>query len=350
MQVALQAARSSADEGEVPVGAVVVHRPKPGGLATVVARSHNRPIGLNDPTAHAEMLALRAAAQQMGNYRLDECELYVTLEPCAMCAQALLHARVRRVIFGTSEPKTGAAGSVLNLFAMPELNHQTSVCGGVLAESAAALMQAFFQQRRRSARQDASPLRDDALRAPDRCFAQVWESFPDWQGASHCSQAVAALEGLRLHWLDLGPPQGDVWLGLHNAQGWWPQLVPWVKQQLASESRVLLPDLPGFGQSDKPKKAHWHSLDKHAHVIWDWLSGLGVNQLRLGVACGQSQLAQAVIRHAPERVLEVRHLPADALTTLSPDWASAPYPDAGHRAAQRAWTTHGWSGDVAAGQ
>jgi tRNA(adenine34) deaminase len=115
----------------------------------LVASGFNQPIALHDPSAHAEMLALRAAGQILQNYRLPGLELFVTLEPCAMCAMALLHARVSRVVFAAADPKTGAAGSVLDLFALPQLNHHTSVTRGVLAEESAALLQAFFRERRR---------------------------------------------------------------------------------------------------------------------------------------------------------------------------------------------------------
>lgn len=143
MRLALQQAQEARLRGEVPVGAVLVRD------GELVASGFNQPIALHDPSAHAEMLALRAAGQILQNYRLPGLELFVTLEPCAMCAMALLHARVSRVVFAAADPKTGAAGSVLDLFALPQLNHHTSVTRGVLAEESAALLQAFFRERRR---------------------------------------------------------------------------------------------------------------------------------------------------------------------------------------------------------
>ena len=142
MQLALLQAQAAAAEGEVPVGAVVVHQ------GQVIATGRNAPIEGHDPTAHAEIMALRAAAKALGNYRLPECELYVTLEPCAMCSGAMLHARLKRVVFGAADPKTGAAGSVVNLFDQPQLNHHTAWHGGVLADEAAALLRDFFSRRR----------------------------------------------------------------------------------------------------------------------------------------------------------------------------------------------------------
>jgi tRNA(adenine34) deaminase len=129
--------------GEVPVGAVVVWQGR------IVGEGFNQPIGGHDPTAHAEIRALRDAASRMGNYRLPAAALYVTLEPCAMCAGAIMHARVARVVFGASDPKTGACGSVIDLFAEARLNHHAVVTGGVLAEACAAQLQSFFQERRR---------------------------------------------------------------------------------------------------------------------------------------------------------------------------------------------------------
>jgi tRNA(adenine34) deaminase len=146
MRLALDQALNAQLAGEVPVGAVIVRRVD--GLPQVVATGYNRPVTTHDPTAHAEIVALRHAAMLLGNYRLPDCELYVTLEPCAMCSMALLHARFKRVVFGAADPKTGAAGGVLNLFAQPSLNHQTAVKGGVLSDACGGLLRGFFAERR----------------------------------------------------------------------------------------------------------------------------------------------------------------------------------------------------------
>ncbi|MEW6292459.1 MAG: tRNA adenosine(34) deaminase TadA [Pseudomonadota bacterium] len=142
MGVALELAREAATLDEVPVGAVVVLD------GEIVGRGFNQPIGRHDPTAHAEVMALRDAAARIGNYRLPGCTLYVTLEPCAMCIGAIFHARIGRVVFGARDPKTGAAGSVIDLFAEERLNHHAEIAGGVRAEECGALLSAFFAARR----------------------------------------------------------------------------------------------------------------------------------------------------------------------------------------------------------
>lgn len=346
MRMALAAAHQSAAQGEVPVGAVLVRRtagPGDSAHAELLACTHNQPIGRHDPTAHAELLALREAAAHLGNYRLDDCELYVTLEPCAMCAQAMLHARIRRVVYGAREPKTGAAGSVLDLFAYRELNHHTEVVGGVLAEECAALMQQFFSRRRREAKKAAIPLREDALRAPASRFDPAWKIWPALHEASVYEQALPELQGLRLHALDLGPRQaGNTWLALHGPDAWWPQLADWACSTAQDGRRALLPDLIGFGQSDKPKKKTWHSLDTHASMMLAWLSSRGVGQFGIAYAPGQRQLAQCLRDSAPERVMELVAIEVDQLNELSPELQQAPFPDAGHAMGPKVWRGQGW--------
>ena len=147
MRIALDQAHNAWLVGEVPVGAVIL-RDDADGVPQVVATGYNRPITTTDPTAHAELVALRHAAHLLGNYRLPDCTLVVTLEPCAMCAMALIHARFKRVVFGARDPKTGAAGSVVDLFALPQLNHQTRVAGGCLEDECGTLLREFFAERR----------------------------------------------------------------------------------------------------------------------------------------------------------------------------------------------------------
>ena len=277
MRQALAQAQAAALAGEVPVGAVVV---KDG---QVIATGRNAPVLGNDPTAHAEIVALRAAAQHLGNYRLDGCTLYVTLEPCAMCSGAMLHARVQRVVFGAPDPKTGAAGSVLNLFGHAELNHHTDVQGGVLAHECSALLGTFFRQRRTQQRAQAlarHPLRDDALRTPDAAFADL----PGYPWAPHYISDLPSLAGLRMHYLDEGPQQAPrTWLCLHGNPSWSYLYRHMLPVFLAVGDRVVAPDLIGFGKSDKPKKDGFHQFAWHRKVLLELVDRLDLRNTVLVV-------------------------------------------------------------------
>lgn len=304
MREALAEARTAADTGEVPVGAIVV---KDG---AIVGRGRNAPVAAHDPTAHAEVAALRDAAQRLGNYRLDGCTLYVTLEPCAMCSGAMLHARLARMVFGAADAKTGVAGSVLDLFAEPRLNHHTAVQGGVLADECAALLQGFFSARRSVQRAQAQPLREDALRTPEVRFASPAGEY-------------LFFEGLRLHYLDEGPHDAPLtWLCLHASPAWshvWRHMLPVFTQ---AGHRVVAPDLIGFGRSDKPKKEAAHRLDWHRQVLTDLVQRL--------------DLRNVVIVAQPGAVLPL--LGAPLLRVLeSPEDDGVAFPDAGHRAGPRAF-------------
>ena len=142
LRAAIAEARLAEAVGEVPVGSVIVRD------GIIIARGHNRVITGSDPTAHAEIVALRAAGRALSNYRLLDCDLYVTLEPCAMCASAILHARIRRLIYAAPDPKAGACGSVLSVLNHPQLNHRVDLTAGLLAEESAALLTNFFRARR----------------------------------------------------------------------------------------------------------------------------------------------------------------------------------------------------------
>ena len=360
MRLALAEARAAAAAGEVPVGAVVV---KDG---HVVARGRNAPIGTHDPTAHAEIVALRAAAQALGNYRLDGCTLYVTLEPCAMCAGAMLHARLARVVFGAADPRTGAAGSVLDVLGDPRINHQTRVDGGVLAEEGAHLLRGFFELRRGN----ASPLREDALRTPDAAFADL----PGYPWAPHYVSDLPALSGLRLHHLDEGPPDAALtWLCLHGNPSWSFLYRHMIPAFTAAGHRVVAPDLIGFGKSDKPKKESAHSFVWHRQVLlelvqrldlqrivlvvqdWGGLLGLtlpmadparyqGLLVMNTLLATGDAPLPAGFVAWREMCAQKPAYDIARLLRRGNPQMSAAecaayaaPFPDAGHRAATRAF-------------
>ncbi|MDD5480552.1 tRNA adenosine(34) deaminase TadA [Rhodoferax sp.] len=349
MRAALAQAQLAQSLGEVPVGAVLVCGEQ------IIATGHNASICHHDPTAHAEMLALRMAAAHLQNYRLEDCEMFVTLEPCAMCAGAMLHARLKRVVFGAVDPKTGAAGSVLNVFAHPQLNHQTQVQGGLLANECGAMLQAFFKSKRQQQRALANPLRDDALRTPLRCF----EGLAAMPGTAIMLADLPALQGLHLHYVDAGPPQADAVVVFLHGQHSWSQL--WRSAMLtrvAQGARVLALDMPGFGRSDKPKKPAWHTQTRHAQVLWQWLRRLNVSMVLLlepqgDELCFPADTPAEATQPAPGERFKLHRVGSvsDALLDMAQGitierescaWqamplveANAPYPHAGYRAAMR---------------
>jgi tRNA(adenine34) deaminase len=283
---------------------------------------------MRDPSAHAEINALRAAGQALGNYRLDGCALYVTLEPCAMCAGAMLHARLGRVVFGAADPKTGAAGSVVDLFGSPRLNHHTAVQGGVLAAGCQALLQAFFRDRRSEAREVAEPLRDDALRTP----AERFSALADYAFEPRQVSDLPSLQGWRMCYLDEGPQDAvPVLLCLHGAGEW-----SYFFRHLAALKtvRVLAPDLIGFGQSDKPKREAVHRWAWHRDVVLEWLDRLQPGAMVLVHSARAAELASLVADAASGLFLAVMCAP-DAGEGAAEAWR-APFPDRGHEAALRA--------------
>ncbi len=364
MRLALAQAGRAQAAGEVPVGAVLVRD------GEVLAEGWNGPIGRCDPTAHAEVAALREGARKLGNYRLDGCDLYVTLEPCAMCAGAMLHARLGRVIFGAADPKTGAAGSVVNLFSERLLNHRTEVVGGVLAQECGQLLAGFFQQRRQDSRSAAQPLREDAVRAPPERFV----GLPDYPWAPHFVNDLPSLAGLRMHYLDEGPSQAPrTWLCLHGNPAWSYLYRKMIPVFLAAGDRVMAPDLVGFGKSDKPKKESAHSFGWHRQVLLEFVERLDLNNVVLVVLDWGGLLGLTLPMEAPVRYrgllvmnttlgtgdvplspgflawrdmcaknpeYDVARLFARGNPHLSPQECAAyaaPFPDRGHRAALRAF-------------
>lgn len=378
LQIAMQEAHAAAQAGEVPVGAVVVKDGK------VVATGRNAPIARHDPTAHAEIAALRAAAAQLGNYRLDGCTLYVTLEPCAMCAGAMLHARLKRVVFAVDDPKTGAAGSVTNLFTNAALNHQTEVASATDLGAACAtfqrassqLLQEFFSQKRQTQRKQhtsSHPLRDDALRTPDAAFANL----PGYPWPPHYVSDLPSLAGLRMHYLDIGGQAGagaqTTYLCLHGNPAWSYLYRKMIPVFAASGARVVVPDLVGFGKSDKPKKDSFHSFSWHRQCLLELVERLDLQNIVLVVQDWGGILGLTLPMAAPQRYqglvvmntalatgdvpltagfkawremcaskpdFDIARLFSRGDATLSPAECAAymaPYPDNGHRAAPRAF-------------
>ncbi|WP_047785510.1 tRNA adenosine(34) deaminase TadA [Variovorax paradoxus] len=323
MALALAEARLAAEAGEVPVGAVLVRN------GQLVATGRNTPVAQHDPSAHAEINALRAGAAALGNYRLDGCELFVTLEPCAMCAGAMLHARLARVVYGAADPKTGAAGSVLDLFAEPRLNHRTQVQGGVLAAECSAVLQAFFQQRRDAAREQAEPLRDDALRTPVERF----DALADYAFEPRYVQDLPSLQGWRMHYLDEGPQDGSAaaCLCLHGPGEWgyfFRHLVG------APELRTLVPDLIGFGKSDKPKREAAHRLEWHCQVLNEWLDRMQPAPMVLVHSAAATGLATR-LQAGRGGLFAAVLLAPEGGEPVDDAWR-APFPDRGYQAALRA--------------
>lgn len=323
MHQALVQARLAQLAGEVPVGAVVV---KDG---QVLGVGRNAPIGQHDPTAHAEVMALRAAALTLGNYRLDGCTLYVTLEPCPMCAGAILHSRIQRVVFGAPDPKTGAAGSAISLFSNQQLNHQTEVAGGVLAEESADMLRMFFQERRHAHARQAQPLRDDALRTPDSAF--VGEPVDAEAPRYFCDDGYTC--GWRMHYVDNGVATAEqTLLLLHDLPGSSADLRPLVGALTPKGMRVIAPDLIGFGRSDKPKKTSVHALAMHLYSLQGLVKHLAPTGL---VIAGEG--AGADIASVLAGALGLESAPMFGIRPAFPrSLDMRPYPDRGYQAGLRA--------------
>lgn len=290
MRLAYAQALLARDAGEVPVGAVVVRD------GMVVGAGFNQPVGSHDPSAHAEMRALRAAAATLGNYRLADCELYVTLEPCAMCAGAMLHARLKKVIFGAHDPKTGAAGGVIDLFSNTSLNHQTAVEGGFMADACGELIRKFFAARRRAQREHTSMT--DVLRTPDERFANL----PGYPFAPHYIGDLKGYQGLRIHYLDEGPrAAAKVFLCLHGQPTWsylYRRMIPLFA---AAGHRVVAPDLLGFGKSDKPAEDARYTYMFHRDMLVNLVERLDLANIVLVVQDWGGLLGLTLPMAMPER-------------------------------------------------
>ena len=312
------------------------------------------------------IMALRAAAQALGNYRLEDCSLYVTLEPCAMCSGALINARLQKVVFGASDARAGAAGSVLDIFALSFLNHHTRLQRGLLAEECAAILRDFFKPKRAN----MSPLREDALRTPEERFDHV----PDYPWPAQYLSDLPSLNGLRMHYLDEGPRDaGLTYLCLHGNPAWSYLYRKMIPVFTGAGQRVVAPDLIGFGKSDKLKKDSAHQFDFHRQVLlefverldlknvvlvvqdWGGIFGLtlpmeapqryrGLLAMNTLLACGDAPLSPGFLAWrawcAKNAEFDVGKLFARGNSHMTePEWQAynAPFSDAGHRAALRAF-------------
>ena len=290
MRLALDQAHLAHAAGEVPVGAVVVHDGR------VVGKGFNRPVGTHDPTAHAEMQALREAAATLGNYRMPEAELYVTLEPCSMCAGAMLHARLKKVIFGAHDPKTGAAGSVLDLFDNPQLNHHTAGVAGVLATECGAVLQAFFAAKRKQSRQESTM--DGVLRTPDERF----DKLPGFAFAPHYIGDLKGYAGMRIHYLDEGPADAaKTFLCLHGQPSWSYLYRRMIPVFAGAGHRVVVPDLLGFGRSDKPVDDARYTFMFHRKMLKTFVERLDLRNVVLVVQDWGGILGLTLPPDMPER-------------------------------------------------
>ncbi len=328
MRIALAQALKAQASGEIPVGALVV---KDG---EVIGVGYNAPISSNDPSAHAEIAAMRSAALALGNYRLDGCELFVTLEPCAMCAGAILNARLDRVVYGAKEPKTGAAGSVVDLFANSHLNHRTRITAGVLAQECSELLRSFFLKRRHEKALRAQPLSEDALRTPASAFG----SMKDYPFLSRYVNTGLAMSGWRMHYLDEGPADSSaVLLCLHSVGGWSYEFRHLISALATKGVRVIAPDMIGFGMSDKPKKKSAHSVPFHLENLKRLLMHLELPAL---VILGQGSgmlLAKLLARDMPHLVLQLYDLQTNEESAVETSEALLmPFPDRGYQAGLRA--------------
>jgi|GEM_PF-59284 tRNA(adenine34) deaminase len=304
MRVALEQAQVASQRGEVPVGAALYQG------ETLIAQAHNSPISLCDPSAHAEILVLKEAAKVLGNYRLEDCTLYVTLEPCAMCAGAIFNARVREVVYAAPDAKSGAAGSVIDLFANAQLNHHARIRGGVLKQQSVSLLQDFFKEQRRLQRlgdeQLSLFLREDAIRKP-------MQSMPGFHGPS-CSSSHLVLRstpGMRLHYLQAHAKSAvalKTYVCLHGVNTCSSVFDPLLQNLCESGASVLAPDMMGYGGSDRFKKSQSYDFALAMRALLEWMDAKDLQELTL--ITHDASLVWALVLKAlrPQQVVSVMAL------------------------------------------
>lgn len=355
MQLALEQARAGERAGEIPVGAAILLDGK------VVAVGYNQAISGCDPTAHAEIVAIRAAAKALGNYRLDRCEMYVTLEPCAMCMGAILHSRIAKLYFGAPDPKTGACGSVLNLPGDSRINHHCEVAGGISQAQCAQHLTDYFQRLRKDRRISRRPLREDALRLEKTVLAPFVPNAEPVQ-----RDDLEASKGLGVHvWQHRHAPSNPrcLVLCLHGATSWSYIYHDLLSIDIPPDVMVCAIDLPGHGNSDKTKTGTEFDIAfqlgiinalvvqtkaKTVHIVAQdigcelgvWLAGENPDRIHgmtfLNPVC--SDFLASADKYKPTCSIRSRQqFIAHIADQCGPDQHAiealcAPYPDAGHMA------------------
>ncbi|MDT8991645.1 tRNA adenosine(34) deaminase TadA [Curvibacter sp. APW13] len=317
MARALELAHQAAAVGEVPVGAVVVDS-----TGTIVGEGHNRTISESDPTAHAEVVALRAAAKMQGNYRLNDCTLYVTLEPCPMCMGAIFHSRIRALFFGATDPKGGACGSVVGLDTDKRLNPHCVVHGGVLADACSDVLRSYFRDLRVHHAFQRRRVREDALRMPSDSLLAKY--VPGAEGL--VVDDLSSAQGLRVHvWAkgqrtDSEPP-ARLLLCLHSIGQWAWQFADLLREDLPADVMLMCVDLPGHGQSDKSKSGWEFDQSYQLNVLGEILDRFATSPVVLLACRSACSLAMELAHRRAESVLQV--VLADPMIDVADDLGDA---------------------------
>lgn len=305
MQMALEQAHIAQKAGEVPVGAALFLGDE------LICKAHNAPVCTHNPCGHAEVLVLQEAGRRLGNYRLEGCSLFVTLEPCVMCAGAILNARIKTLVFGAKDERAGAAGSVLNVFENPRLNTHTQVRAGVLAEDCAKPLVDFFKLRRSQikAKRDHTKLylREDAFRPDLHQFKQLMLPWMQKGLVSNYTNDLACDPGLRIHHWDTQEHGADVaptaqapqprktWVCLHGLGSSGAFFSPWAIERACLGERVLMPDLIGFGLSDHLRSATHIDLQHQVLLLQEWFDRMRLDPVHLLSHDWSAQLALALV-------------------------------------------------------
>jgi tRNA(adenine34) deaminase len=312
MASALEQAHLALHRGEVPVGAALFLGDE------LIAKAHNMPVSTHNPCAHAEVLVLQEAGRRLGNYRLSDCTLFVTLEPCVMCAGAILNARIKAVVFGAQDERAGAAGSVINVFANSTLNAHTQVQSGVMAQECAKLLVDFFKDRRAQAKalraQSQQYLREDALRPEMHELNLLMRPWMQEGMRSVHVNDLSSFVGLRMHhWdtqaqaLSASPHLAReaprrTWVCLHGLGSSGAFFAPWAVERARLGERVLMPDLVGFGLSDHLRSPIRIDLETHLLVLQEWFERMNLSDVHLLSHDWSAQLALRLVPRLKSKV------------------------------------------------